>query len=340
MNALKLARPNTSLIVREAPFWDIELAARFGSIYSDLKSGQLDIYEPSDLDEFLTIDTYEKAEAFCAKHPLLFGSAWLVDDFDDYSVYWGVLRSVLYLEITLRLYALDKEALAGFELPDKVYSGIENLYNEVEQERPMFTFHYVSVDGEAGTLWLESEINPYTEMLCTFAEPSRFPAHGDYLDVLNPWHYSYWPCPEYDSDDDEETIVDAFEDARETMDYKPADIEGMVTLYCKMKDTESQQEQERSVTWRDVADEMMTLHLRGIQTVMQGGNEQRRASVGVSALWWLAADRMRYGRVFQCAACGKVGIATDERGHKRRFCSDACKQWKSKHPNETRPPRQ
>ena len=143
-----------------------------------------------------------------------------------------------------------------------------------------------------------------------------------------------------DYDDDEETIVDAFEDARETMDYKPADIEGMVTLYCKMKDTESQQEQERSVTWRDVADEMMTLHLRGIQTVMQGGNEQRRASVGVSALWWLAADRMRYGRVFQCAACGKVGIATDERGHKRRFCSDACKQWKSKHPNETRPPRQ
>lgn len=84
-------------------------------------------------------------------------------------------------------------------------------------------------------------------------------------------------------------------------------------------------------TLLDIADVITSLHFADVRTGVRGGDEYRFASSGLGALWWLRFDQLREGRVFQCAACGKVCVAVSRRGVTRRFCSDACKQWRSQH---------
>lgn len=87
-------------------------------------------------------------------------------------------------------------------------------------------------------------------------------------------------------------------------------------------------------------DLLVDLHMGEVRTFSwNGGQEARRAESVISSLWWTLLDSMRDGRLGRCAVCGKPFIATKERGKKRRYCGDACKEYGHKHPGETREPR-
>ena len=58
-----------------------------------------------------------------------------------------------------------------------------------------------------------------------------------------------------------------------------------------------------------------------------------------SAFWYQLARGIEGGRAMKCEACGKPLIAFDERGMKRKYCSEACKKWAHRHPGEKRPMR-
>lgn len=81
---------------------------------------------------------------------------------------------------------------------------------------------------------------------------------------------------------------------------------------------------------RDLVDGLFSLHLCDVRTVsVDGGREARIADTAISAIWWAALDRLRDGRLGKCKACRRPFIAGRERGSKRAFCSDACRQWAS-----------
>ena len=86
----------------------------------------------------------------------------------------------------------------------------------------------------------------------------------------------------------------------------------------------------------NLCDLLMTLHLNDVQTIAINGQEVRSIATGIGSLWWSALDAMRIGRLGACEVCGKPFIANNERGKKRKYCSEACKQWRKVHPGKTR----
>lgn len=86
----------------------------------------------------------------------------------------------------------------------------------------------------------------------------------------------------------------------------------------------------------NLCDFLMTLHMGDMRTIVVDGQEVRFIATGVGSLWWSALDAMRIGRLGACEVCGKPFITNNERGKKRKYCSEACKQWRKVHPGETR----
>lgn len=86
----------------------------------------------------------------------------------------------------------------------------------------------------------------------------------------------------------------------------------------------------------NLCDFLMTLHMGDMRTIVVDGQEVRFIATGVGSLWWSALDVMRIGRLGACEVCGKPFITNNERGKKRKYCSEACKQWRKVHPGETR----
>lgn len=88
---------------------------------------------------------------------------------------------------------------------------------------------------------------------------------------------------------------------------------------------------------KKLVDTLFTIHLTGIKTIsVNGGEEARESTCGTAAIWWTVLDELRDGRLGLCEACSRPYIAKRERGTKRRFCSDACRQWAKNHPGKTR----
>lgn len=85
-----------------------------------------------------------------------------------------------------------------------------------------------------------------------------------------------------------------------------------------------------------LCDFLMTLHMGDMRTIVVDGQEVRSIATGIGSLWWSALDAMRIGRLGACEVCGKPFITNNERGKKRKYCSEACKQWRKVHPGETR----
>ena len=86
----------------------------------------------------------------------------------------------------------------------------------------------------------------------------------------------------------------------------------------------------------NLCDFLMTLHMGDMHTIVIDGQEIRSIATGIGSLWWSTLDAMRIGRLGACEVCGKPFITNNERGKKRKYCSEACKQWRKVHPGETR----
>lgn len=86
----------------------------------------------------------------------------------------------------------------------------------------------------------------------------------------------------------------------------------------------------------NLCDSLMTLHMGDVRTIAIDGQEIRSIATGIGSLWWSALDAMRIGRLGACEVCGKPFIANNERGKRRKYCTEACKQWRKVHPGETR----
>lgn len=65
-------------------------------------------------------------------------------------------------------------------------------------------------------------------------------------------------------------------------------------------------------------------------------NEERIIKSGISSIWFSVLDQLKEGRLSLCKACDRPFVSKRERGQKREFCSNACKQWAHNHPNEKR----
>lgn len=86
----------------------------------------------------------------------------------------------------------------------------------------------------------------------------------------------------------------------------------------------------------NLCDYLVTLHMGDMRTISINGQEVRSIATGIGSLWWSALDAMRIGRLGACEVCGKPFITNNERGKRRKYCSEACKQWRKVHPGETR----
>lgn len=76
----------------------------------------------------------------------------------------------------------------------------------------------------------------------------------------------------------------------------------------------------------DILDRIFTFHLVDIHTVCVNQNEVRSSDSKISTIWWLTLDQMRDGRLGVCKVCKRPFITKGERGQKRFYCSDACRQ--------------
>lgn len=85
-----------------------------------------------------------------------------------------------------------------------------------------------------------------------------------------------------------------------------------------------------------LSDFLMTLHMGDMRTIVINGQEIRSIATGIGSIWWSALDTMRIGRLGACEICGKPFIANNERGKRRKYCSEACKQWRKVHPGQTK----
>lgn len=92
----------------------------------------------------------------------------------------------------------------------------------------------------------------------------------------------------------------------------------------------------RKLCLEALSDALFDLHLTGMMTRCIDGEEWRSADCGLTSLWWEALDSIRDGRLGRCSVCGKPFIAKRERGKKRKYCSNACKQRNKKRLSELR----
>lgn len=75
----------------------------------------------------------------------------------------------------------------------------------------------------------------------------------------------------------------------------------------------------------DVLDSLFSVHLTDVVTQTVNGGEDARVCVSpISSIWMTLVESISLGRSGRCATCGKSFIALNERGSKRRFCSQKC----------------
>ena len=87
----------------------------------------------------------------------------------------------------------------------------------------------------------------------------------------------------------------------------------------------------------EVLHQLVTLHLVDVAAVYEhtGSLPLQVAYSGASSAWLGLAEQFSGGYSVICKACGKPFVSFSHR-RKQDFCSDACRKWKSKHPNEKR----
>ena len=127
-------------------------------------------------------------------------------------------------------------------------------------------------------------------------------------------------------------VIDANEDIEEVDSEGDADglhLMGALGYY---------EDSERGIRYAlsNLCDHLMTLHMGDMRTISINGQEVRSIATGIGSLWWSALDAMRIGRLGACEVCGKPFITNNERGKRRKYCSEACKQGRKVHPGETR----
>lgn len=127
-------------------------------------------------------------------------------------------------------------------------------------------------------------------------------------------------------------VIDADDDIEEVDDSEDADglhLMGALGYY---------EESERGIrcALSNLCDHLMTLHMGDMRTISIDGQEVRSIATGIGSICWSALDAMRIGRLGACEVCGKPFITNNERGKRRKYCSEACKQWRKVHPGETR----
>lgn len=301
MSELRLAIPETSI-------------ATWG------KGETKDVYTDETLEEFLSIDDVNDALTFSDGHPMLYGARagrFRCMDSETATAYnlmnpresvaLGVLYARELLEVSRRLYA---RANSG-QSCERVKSFIE----PVSPGLSSFDFAY----GAQGfqTISVRMELCEYARYLQAAISRNDSAQYLPGISSSTGWLYSVEPLPERESSLDPGVT-----------DFMKADARALrselITFLHPI-------ERPSAISCADIADALCNLHLSDVKTVVYRGEENRLAASGVAALWWLAVDRMRYGRVFQCEACTKIDYETDRRGKPQRFCCPACKVWRFKH---------
>lgn len=285
-----------------------------------------DVYTDETLEEFLAIDNVNAALTFSDSHPMLYGARagrFRCMDSEDITTYslvntrenvaLGVLYARELLEVSRRLYARGnagkgcKQVEAFIEEPGRT---------EPESSTPQgFEFSY----GAHGfqTIGVRMELCEYARYLHAIISRNDSAQYLPGVSSGAGWLYSVEPLPERESNLDP-GVTDFFEAEARAL------RSGRITFLHEI-------ERPGAISCADIADALCNLHLSDVKTVVYRGEENRLAASGVAALWWLAVDRMRRGRVFQCAACSKIDYETDKRGKPQRFCCPACKVWRFKH---------
>lgn len=298
-----------------------------------------------DVERFIASDTEAKMRAFLESAPAMFAAGdnlTLPADADLTSAM--AARGILQLALLARERAKDEEAplskedLEEFGLrtiqPSEELQGflreraqlieeMASLAIEGESERGF----YKQERGYTGALDSEADIigisfdalvpkGTYTNYLMRMLQINDLATEA--RGIANHWS-SEW-C-----------IVDKGGDLKTSTEKKATHLRLICALgYYEDSDAGIR----RALT--DLCDSLMTLHMGDVRTIVIDGQEVRSIATGIGSLWWSALDAMRIGRLGVCEVCGKPFIANNERGKRRKYCTEACKQWRKVHPGETR----
>lgn len=301
------------------------------------------------LQRFITADTLTKIRTFCRDVPNLFGArpnGFLPYDFEE-DLFASAHSAQSLLNATLEMLRLSKEEGAqekldlspfGIEISpvsgewkeylqsrDDLMSKAKDAFDlDGESERRLLRdggYHGLDVcDGIVSvTFSCDIEGEYYTNMLERLVDTDR--ALSDVRGIAA--HFDY----EYVSID-----VDGNEERVEEGEYDIFRLTGAFGFY-------PESDKGVKLALQSIADGLFTLHLIDVRTISaNGGQEGRSIATGLSSLWWCALDALRVGRLGACAVCGRPFITNNERGKKRKYCSEACRQWNKIHPGEKRRP--
>lgn len=302
MPELKLATPEMSIAT-----WD--------------SCETLDVYTDETLEEFLSIGNVNDALTFSDAHPMLYGARagrFRCADSETVTAYslmnpresvaLGVLYARELLEVSRRLYA---RANSGERC-----GRVEAFIEPVSPGPSSFDFAY----GAQGfqTVSVRMELCEYARYLHAVITREESALYLPGASSVMGWQYAVRPLPERESNLSP-GVKDFLSDEAKAM------RSGLISFWHRIERPSG------AISYADIADALCNLHLSDVKTIAYRGEENRLAASGIAALWWLALDRMRHGRIFQCAACSKVGYETDRRGKPQRFCCPACKVWRCKH---------
>ncbi len=298
-----------------------------------------------DVERFIASDTEAKMRAFLQGAPAMFTASdnlTLPADVDLTSAM--AARDMLQLALLAREAAKDEEAslsnedLEGFGLrivkPSEeqkeflreraqMIEEVADLATEGESEQGF----YKQERGYTGALDLEADIigisfdayvpkGLYTSFLMRMLHMNDLATEA--RGIANHWS-SEW-C-----------IVDEDGNSKPSTEKKATHLRLICALgYYEDSDVGIR----RALT--NLCDTLMTLHMGDVRTIVIDGQEIRSIATGIGSLWWSALDAMRIGRLGACEVCGRPFIANNERGKRRKYCTEACKQWRKVHPGETR----
>lgn len=298
-----------------------------------------------DVERFIASDTEAKMRAFLESAPAMFAAGdnlTLPANVDLTSAMTA--RDMLQLALLARERAKDeevplsKEDLEEFglhavkpseELKDflreraQMIEEVADLATESESEKSFYKNergYTGALDPDADIIGISFDVyvpkGLYTSFLMRMLQMNDLAAEA--RGIANHWS-SEW-C-----------IVDEDGDSRPSTEKKATYLHLICALgYYEDSDTGIR----RALT--DLCDMLMTLHMGDVRTIVIDGQEVRSIATGIGSLWWSALDAMRIGRLGACEVCGKPFIANNERGKRRKYCTEACKQWRKVHPGETR----
>lgn len=302
-----------------------------------------------DVERFISSDTEAKMRSFLQSAPDMFQAGDKMAPHEDTDVSSALsARAMLQLALLARETAKDDDTtllesvIEEFGLVNQVPS--QDLEGFLRDRARMIeeTAQYLSEDssdkafveremGYTDTLDPDVDIvglsfdvavpkGGYASFLLRMIEMNRIAAEA--RGTASRWSTEW--CVFEEKDDDTFTLKQASE--------KRANC---LRLICAMGYYEGSDDGIRQAL-SNLCDFLMTLHMGDMRTVVVDGQEIRSIATGIGSLWWSALDAMRIGRLGACEVCGKPFITNNERGKKRKYCSEACKQWRKVHPGETR----